>query len=87
MLLVYIVKAYKMTSIQMLLFVQHNVGQCRSRNVVNAPKFLSNVTVFKYVYTMEYLDNGATYNTSLVSERTFSVVLKTHELHYIHGPG
>ena len=48
----------------------------------SAPKSFSNVAKFKN--TTEYLDNGATCNTSVVSERTFSVVLKTHTPQYIY---
>jgi len=33
---------------------------------------------------MEFLDKGATPNTSLVSRRTSSIVLITHITHYIH---
>jgi hypothetical protein len=34
--------------------------------------------------TMEFPDNGATGNTSLVSKMTFSIILKTRTPHYIH---
>jgi hypothetical protein len=32
----------------------------------------------------EFLDNGPIRTTSLVSESTFCIVLKTHTLYYIH---
>ena len=33
---------------------------------------------------MEFLDNGETCNTSLVSKRTVSIVLTTHKPHHTH---
>jgi hypothetical protein len=39
---------------------------------------------FAFIWTIEFHDNGATSNSSLVSKRTFSIVLKTHLSHYTH---
>jgi len=39
----------------------------------------------KFLCTLEFLDNGATCNTSLVNKGTFSTVLKIHTLHFIHS--
>jgi hypothetical protein len=33
---------------------------------------------------MEFIDNGATYDTSLVSKKTTSIVLKTQTSLYMH---
>ena len=49
---------------------------------MSSPKSLSNVDKFKN--TREYLDNGATGNTSIVIERTSSIVLNTQTPHYTH---